>query len=281
MKTFTVLVAAFLAAALILSGMAGQSFAQGSRGTRATDNPVPARGAPAPHAGVPSAAGAGAAAGSASASGSGSAGSTAGGSYGGISGGGIPVLTGTSFTSIGNYYSWNDYYSYLCHNYNLSPLYFTRFYRNVEPLVTPEMLKLTLLRPIRLSSEMLNSIDALEVMLKNAESGKPADYSALREKSKKIRALAKQIRNNETLSHIDLRKEKELYKVDKENALSLEALGRMREMAVDIDRQLRELYRQPATSTVSVDSYSEPSLESLAKGIESICKSMESSSKRM
>ena len=55
----------------------------------------------------------------------------------------------------------------------------------------------------------------------------------------------------------------------------------MREMAVDIDRQLRNLYSQPTTSTVSVENYSEPSLGSLARGIEKICKSIESSSKRM
>jgi hypothetical protein len=163
----------------------------------------------------------------------------------------------------------------------MSPFYFSRFYRNVEPLVTPEMLKLTLQRPIRLTSEMLDSIDELEAMLQNAQSGKPIDKTALLVKSKKIRGLAKQIRNNQTLSHIDLRKDKELYRVDKENSLSPEALSRMREMAVDIDRQLRNLYRQPATSTVSVENYSEPSLESLAKGIEKICKSIENSSKRL
>jgi hypothetical protein len=192
-----------------------------------------------------------------------------------------PPLTGTSFGSAGVYYSWSGYYSYLCRDYNFSPFYFTRFYRNVEPLVTPAMLKLTLRRPIRLSTEILDSIDELEAMIEDAEEGKPVDKPALLEKSKKIRALAKQIRNNETLSHIDLRKEKELYKAEKGDSPSLEALSKMREMAVDIDRQLRNLYRQPTTSTVSVENYSEPSLESLARGIEKICKSIENSAKRM
>jgi len=179
------------------------------------------------------------------------------------------------------WYNWNHYFSYLCMDYHMNPFYFNRFYRNTEPLITPEMLKLTLRKPIQQSSEMLRSIDRLEAMLRDAREGNPVNKAALMEQSKKVRELAKQIRKNQTVSIIDLRDDKDLYKVDKENSLSPEALEKLREMALDIDRQLRNLYSQSTTSTVSVENYQEPSLESLAKGIERICKSIENSSKRL
>jgi len=196
--------------------------------------------------------------------------------------GAVPYnLSSTSFGSYDVYYNWTSYYSFLSRNFNMNPVYFSRFYRNTEPLITPEMLKLTLLGPLRLSSGMLDSIDELEAMLRDVEAGKAVDKQALMEKSRSIRALAKAIRSNRTLSYVDLRKERDLYQADRGDIPSLEALSRMREMAVDIDRQLRNLFSQTSTSTVSVEEYSQPSLESLAKGIERICKSIEQSTKRL
>jgi hypothetical protein len=194
---------------------------------------------------------------------------------------GMPNLRGTSFGTVGTYYSWNSYYSYLSTNYNVNPLYFSRFYRNTEPLITPDLLKLTLRTPILLGAQMMKSIDQLEVMFKEVESEATIDGQALREKSKTIRKLAKEIRNNRTLSIIDLRKKKDLYNRDKHDSFSPESLAMLREMAVDLNRQLRNMYNQPSTAVISVDSYNEPSLESLAKGIEELCKDIEKFSKQM
>jgi hypothetical protein len=232
----------------------------------------------APRAASPAAAVSAGTAGTAVSSGSYAAGS------GGVAGGGViqPNLSGTSFQSYTNYYNWNNYYSYLCAHYNLNPVYFSRFYRNVEPLITPDMLKVTLREPIRLSSNMLDSIDELEGMLAQNASASPADKQALLEKSKYIRELAKQIRRNQTLSNYDLRKDEDLFKNEEDlKSLGPEAWSKLHEMAVDLDRQLRNMYSQSSTSTVSVDSYSEPSIESLAKGIEKLCKAIENSSKRI
>jgi hypothetical protein len=214
----------------------------------------------------------------------GATGATAPGAYDSPSAGmsaALPSLRGTSFGTIGAYYNWNNYYSYLYSNYNMNPLYFSRFYRNVEPLITPDMLKLTLRTPILLGEEMINAIDQLELMLKETESETTIDRQALREKSESIRKLAKEIRRNRTLSVIDLRKKRDLYKREEHDSLSPESLAMLREMAVDLNRQLREMYRQSSTAVISVDSYNEPSLESLAKGIEEVCKDIEKYSKQM
>jgi hypothetical protein len=176
---------------------------------------------------------------------------------------------------------WNNYYSYLSSNFDVNPVYFDRFYRNTEPLITPVMLKLTLREPIRLSSEMLDSIDRLQEMLEAGHSGASTDRQALLEKSRHVRELAKRIRQNQTLSYIDLRKNKNLYKSGEHDAFNPEAMQKLRSMATDLDRQLRNMDRQASTSTVSVESYQEPSLESLTKGIEKICKVIETYSKRL
>jgi hypothetical protein len=192
-----------------------------------------------------------------------------------------PNLRGSSFRTFNSYYMWNNYYSYLSSNFALNPVYFDRFYRNTEPLITPVMLKLTLREPIRLSSEMLDSIDRLQEMLEAGLSGASTDRQALVERSKHIRELAKRIRQNQTLSYIDLRENKNLYSNGEHDAFSPEAMQKLRGMATDLDKQLRNMDHQASTSTVSVESYKEPSLESLTKGIEKICKEIETYSKRL
>jgi hypothetical protein len=192
-----------------------------------------------------------------------------------------PNLRGSSFKTFNSYYMWNNYYSYLSTSFDVNPVYFDRFYRNSEPLITPVMLKLTLREPIRLSSEMLDSIDRLQEMLEAGLSGASTDRQALVEKSRHIREIAKRIRQNQTLSYIDLRENKNLYNDGGRDAFSPEAIQKLRGMATDLDRQLRNMYRQSSTSTVSVESYKEPSLESLTKGIEKICKDIETYSKRL
>ncbi len=193
-----------------------------------------------------------------------------------------PNIQGTSFSSLGCYYDWNNYYYYLLTHYRMNSLYFGRFYRNREPLVTPTMLKLTMREPIQLSAQMLDSIDQLESMLKDAQSGKPFDKEALVDKSKEIRDLAKKIRKNHTISLIDLRDDTKVYEEDDAaDVLSPQSLNKLHEMAIDLNRQLKNAYNQNSTSTVSVDYYNQPSFESLAKGIEKLSKAIEKSSKRM
>lgn len=190
-------------------------------------------------------------------------------------------LQETSFHNLGYYYSWSQYYSLLVSRYGLNPDYFNRFYRNSEPLITPELLKLTLREPLQLSERMLNSIDQLEGMLNDFPSGAESDKKALLDKSKEIRGFAKKIRKNQTLDMIDIRENKNLYKEKGKDSLDPEAINQLRELAVDLDRQLRELISADSTATISVESLQDHSLESLAKGIEKVCKSIEKSTKKM
>ncbi len=207
------------------------------------------------------------------------------GSGAGYSGVYLPNIQQTSFNSTYLYYTSHNYYSYLSRQFSFEPFYFNRFYRNKEPLITPSMLRLDLAIPVSLSSQILHIIDQLEVSLRDEWLGEPADKDALISKSKRIQELAKQIRRNRTISYInnsEARKGQTVYrKGDIAEALSPEALNKLREMATDLNGQLRRMYNQSSTSTVSVEHFSEPSLESLAKGIERLGKDIQNSSKGM
>lgn len=192
-----------------------------------------------------------------------------------------PALEGTSFYSVRAYDYWNDYYFYLLRNYSFSPLYFSRFMRNSEPLITPAVLKTTMSEPLILSRQMLRAIDRLETMLADVRAGKVVDKMAIAEQSRLIAACAKGIRQNRTVNLIDVGEDTDLLKGMDINALSPEAINKLRDMALDLNRQLTDLYTTSSSATVSVESYRQASFESMTKGIEKVCKAIENSSKRL
>ncbi len=192
-----------------------------------------------------------------------------------------PKLQGTSFSSVNTYYQWQDFYFYLQTRYLMNGLYFDRFYRNTEPLITPQLLKLTTREPLRLSMEMITAVDDLEAMLQALQAGKPVNKQDIAAKAQGIRELAKQIRQNQALSFVDQRKEKDILKGNNIETMGLEAISQLREMVTDLNTQLKSMYSQATTSTVSVNSLTQPSLESLSKGIERASRAIENSAKKM
>jgi hypothetical protein len=192
-----------------------------------------------------------------------------------------PNLHGSSFYSVRMYNYWSDYYSYLYSYYHIYPEYFGRFLRNQEPLMTPALLRLTLRRPLSLSNDILRSVDELEAMLTDARDGKAIDKRVLLDKLQEIREYAKEIRKDRTLATLDMGRDTVLFKEDGIDALAPETIAKLRDMALDLNRQLRNMYTLSSTSTVSVDSYKEPSFESVTKSIEKVCKAIEHSSKQL
>jgi hypothetical protein len=125
---------------------------------------------------------------------------------------------------------------------------------------------------------MLKMIDDLQLMYADMQSGKAVNREAIIAKSQAIRVLAKQIRQDRTLSLVDLRGETDLCK-EGHAALNAESITKLREITLDLIRQLNEMYALSSTSTVSVESYQEASFTSMTKGIEKVCKAIEKSSK--
>lgn len=193
----------------------------------------------------------------------------------------VPNLRGTSFYSYSNYYYWNDFLFRLMDRFYMDPTYFSRFYRNNEPLLTPKLQRLAVGNPLILSKRLVAAVDEISRMIEARESGQPIDKDLMLAKLRQIRDLAKKIRNDDLLPYVDQRRDIDLLKDKNVDTLGLEAVEELRAMALDLNSQLANLYNSSSTATVSVDSLAQPSLASLSKGIERLCKTIETSAKRL
>lgn len=192
-----------------------------------------------------------------------------------------PNLQGTSFYSLNCYYDWQNFLWHLRSRYMLDNMYFNRFLRNSEPLITPQLLRLAVREPLMLSGHMIQAVDALESMLTDLQAGKPVRKQDISAKAQEIRELAKRIRKDQSLSFISQRLDKDLTKGKGFDNLGLEAVKELRQMVTDLHTQLKGMYTQSATASVSVDSLTQPSFESLAKGIEKLTKIVENSARHL
>lgn len=193
----------------------------------------------------------------------------------------VPKLQGTSFNSMNSYLMWQDFLWNLQTRYFLDAMYLSRFYRNSEPLVTPHLMKMVVREPLSLSTRMLAAVDELGALVSDFEGGKPVPKQDITTKAQEIRELAKKIRKDNTLSFVDQRADKEVPKGENTETLGLETIRQLRTMAVDMNTQLKAMYNQNSTATVSVQNLSQPSFESLSKGIERLTKVIENSAKHL
>lgn len=193
----------------------------------------------------------------------------------------VPKLQGTSFNSMNSYLMWQDFLWNLQTRYFLDAMYLSRFYRNSEPLVTPHLMKMVVREPLSLSTRMLAAVDELGTLVSDLEGGKPVPKQDITTKAQEIRELAKKIRKDNTLSFVDQRADKEVPKGENTETLGLETIRQLRTMAVDMNTQLKAMYDQNSTATVSVQNLSQPSFESLSKGIERLTKVIENSAKHL
>jgi hypothetical protein len=206
---------------------------------------------------------------------------------GGGTGGGVPVFTprypvGSSFSPY-NYDRSMYFFSWLQSNFwfemmQLRMFDTSRYYRNREPLITPDLIRMTLREPLSTSKKLLEDVDSLQAMVEELQAGKPINKTAMEAKTQEIRALAKKIRLYQPIAFFDLRKSRDLTK-GSEN-LGLGAIAQLREMALQLNSQLTSMYDQKVTSTVSVNSLNQASFESLSKGIEKLSKVIENSKPR-
>ena len=193
----------------------------------------------------------------------------------------VPKLQGTSFNSMNSYLMWQDFLWNLQTRYFLDAMYLSRFYRNSEPLVTPHLMKMVVREPLSLSTRMLAAVDELGTLVSDLEGGKPVPKQDITTKAQEIRELAKRIRKDNTLSFVDQRADKEVPKGENTETLGPETIRQLRTMAVDMNTQLKAMYNQNSTATVSVQNLSQPSFESLSKGIERLTKVIENSAKHL
>ena len=135
-------------------------------------------------------------------------------------------------------------------------------------------------QPLSLSNRLLASIDQLETLIQDQQAGNQVNKDEIEAKTEEIKDLAKQIRQDQSIEFFDQRKDKNLLKGTEYKELGFEAIAQMREMALDLNHQIRDLYEQTSTATVSVDALSAPSFSSLSKGIERLSKVVSESARK-
>lgn len=203
-------------------------------------------------------------------------------------------LVGSSFTSTSYLQYWNQFIfelqlrmgaNPLLFDYNMrnatDPLFLRRFWVNSEPLTHPALLKASLQQPLLLSEQILTLVDDLETILTDLEAGRSVDRQAIQDMAKNIRDRAEDIRKDSSLDFLDLRKDRDVLDGTHPDELGLAAIGKLREIAVDLHTQLRRMYTKEETSTVSVEDLSRPSFESMSKGIEKLSKVIEKSAEKL
>jgi hypothetical protein len=168
----------------------------------------------------------------------------------------------------------------MLYGFNLTGYDSTRFMRNSEPLLTPKLASLAVRKPLAISAQLIGVVDELSALLTEAQSGKAVDKKAIDATLEQVRKLARLIRSDSSLSFIDLRADLDLSKGSNFEQLGLNAIERLREYALDLHNQLKTLSEQSATATVSVDYLARPSFESLSKGIDKLCRVIQSSARR-
>jgi len=192
-----------------------------------------------------------------------------------------PNLTGTSFYSNDSYWRWLQFQYYMRSFYGMNSYYFNRFTTNREPLTTPELVKLTFRKPLKLSLQMLDAVQELEEMLNNSQSGQQVDKQALMSKIQEIRELDKQIQKDEGLDYFDQRRDKDAFKDLQVDKLGLDAIAKLREMVTDLSTQMKNMYNQTTPAVVSVQTLSEPSFKAMCKEIDKLTKVIETSARRL
>jgi len=195
-----------------------------------------------------------------------------------------PVMPAYSSFNNSNYYSALNFLNMLPFRYGAFNMLqynvwdINRFYRNREPFTTPGMLKMTLQQPLKLSNMLLADIEELQAMVNDLQAGKTVPKEQIQAKAQEIRVLARRIREDEAVTFFDLRKAHDVTK-DADH-LGLEAIAQLREMALDLNTQLRNMYQETSASTVSVNTLNQASFQSLSKGIEKLSKVIENATPR-
>jgi hypothetical protein len=156
----------------------------------------------------------------------------------------------------------------------------SRFYRNREPLITPQFASLAARRPLLLSYQLISVVNDLSSLLEDARAGKEVDKKSIEANTRQIRILAKAIRTDSSLEYLDMRAEKDLFKGVEIDQLGVGAIDRLREIANQLNSQLTGMIRQTQTAVISVDYLTQPSFTSLARGIEKLSQVIQNSTRR-
>lgn len=161
--------------------------------------------------------------------------------------------------------------------------YFSRYYNNNEPILNRKTVYYALQQSASRAEQLMKAAAELNALMTEASGTAMGDSAVARdprwnELTSRIRILAKQIKDDEFLPYVDVRKENgsTAVKTAKLDKLSYtEQANRLIALATELGNQLSGMINDPNPAVVSVNSLYRPTCESLAKEIERVAKNLE------
>jgi len=161
--------------------------------------------------------------------------------------------------------------------------YFSRYYNNNEPILNRKTVYYALQQSASRAEQLMKAAAELSDLMAETSGNAMGNSAAARdprwnELTARIRILAKQIKDDEFLPYVDIRKGNgaTAVKTAKLDKLSYtEQANRLITLATELGNQLSGMINNPNPAVVSVNSLYQPTCESLAKEIERVAKSLE------
>lgn len=164
-----------------------------------------------------------------------------------------------------------------------SSQYFSRYYMNTEPILNRKMLYYSLQKSAGRAEQLQRAASELNTLLSEYYRSAAGESAAVRdprysELAGRIRTLARQIKDDEFLPCVDVRKGNSDASIKTTNLEKLsytEQASRLAELGMKLGSQLSGMINDPNPAVISVNTLTQPTLESLAREIERVAKNLE------
>ena len=163
--------------------------------------------------------------------------------------------------------------------------YLWRYSQGDSPL-TPESVHMALTEPTGWSASLVDLAGQLRAVVTSYQAGE-IEHTVLEQRvdglTDEIRQLAKKIRKDQLLEFIDQRKDAKLEGYSKASSVEdlLALTDELNQLAVRIHDGLSGYSNQDVSRVISVDDLSEPSFDSMSKGVDRLAKVIKGSVDRL
>lgn len=209
----------------------------------------------------------------------------------GQGGGGIEIPVQTYAPNYQfNWTYWNRttrYVDYLMGYYSFlpGPEYLWRYAQGDSPL-TPGSVRLALQESSDRAVQLVDSARQLERLIDQYESGAmaKADFELqVRQTTERIKDQAKQIRKDHFLDYVDLREDRDFDSPSRVASIPelRQLVASLKDLSYQINQGIASYTQGDASRVVNVNDLQQPSLESLAKGVDRIANTIRDSAGRL
>jgi len=190
----------------------------------------------------------------------------------------------TSFYSYDNYMRSVMFFDLLRMYYGsaFGGQYFSRYYLNSEPILNRKTLYYSLQNSYSRAGQLAQAVSELNQLVAIHRQNGDGDAAAIQDPRfdtlvSRIRTLAKQVKDDEFLPYVDVRRgsgDSAVKTANLERLSFSEQTNRLSDLVSRLNNQISGMMNDTTPAVVSVDSLSQPTFESLAKEIDRVAKNL-------